>query len=1231
MASNEALYSVKVQADSSALEQVQKNVDALKSPVTLKVDAGLAAPAIDGLKQSIAGISGANVHVGVDTAAAASALAAFETKATESVKPIKDLEAELAGLKQIASSETNIAFLAEANDKIKETEAELKRLKSVSAESLSGEGTEKFEGKLDGLKDKAKDALSGIGAGFLAGGLAVGLDKALDAGKEELEAQEKLKIALRQTGVEGDALNKKFEESEAQAKKLADTYALPVDTIREMQTEIAGLGGLSGAQADKVQQIGIAFSQLGISSRALKGILSGANDPESTAALDSLKTKFGALAPALAGATTSGEKMDAILKVVTPTLDGMKEAADGPLGGMQKMDETGKQLEKSIGLLLFSVLTPLIPVLTGVASIVNGAIIPAFTALGTFIDNNKVSFAILAIGIGAVAIAMNTATISTTAFGIAEKVQAAATGIVTGAQTLLNTVMEANPIGLVVGAIALLAAGAVYLYNNVKPVHDAFDAVWTVLKGAGAFIGTFIKEYIGGLVTAFSGVGKVLDGIIHLNFDEVKAGAADVGKGVGNALGGAAVKGAQAFGQSVAESTAKLSEQSDAAKKAGEDGKSAADQAADAQKAYADSIAAANTAFAGAFDANTKKLDEDKQNYLRQQDAMNNGFIDAAGVRHALNDQEKAQYEASNASLLESMKTRVGINNEHKKDADTLNKELGPTKEKKGHEQDMLAIAKQNADQAAKQLEVKLRLADAEAGRVFSSKDELAVEEKRSTVLDDQIKKHDLLNNTKYSAKAQLEVDQNQIKTLEIEAKIKIDQKKAQETLDKAVEALQNKEIDLGLRPKSDATKALTAQIDKWQQELMPLQAKVILDPADTDSATKVANLKAQILDAQATIAKNGQDLNDQVQQSAIDIMKAGVEKDLAAEQEKYDKQIRQFLDFQGNKRQLSDQERELEANLEDAHQQAILTIKEKYAKKGSDNNVALEKATDSILSALFQDLTTKKQKINQADVADKELSYQKDETNLVASLKKGEIQQQEYSVKLSKLNADRASYEKGLEGQKWAGVKSLADGAYKDLEQSAENYLKQMVAKYVIDALFHSSTEQTKTAATVAGTATRVAANTQETASNVTNASSNLLGAVTDEIAKSIAFLGPIAGPIAGLATAGILMAAVSGFEKVLGFETGGLAVVGEKGPEVIGPAKDFSSFAASLVGSTTKAIVQQMTGQGQGQIRSTASRATRDKRQFQLTQKGRDLQYSLDRNGQSVATERLMPSYTT
>lgn len=68
------------------------------------------------------------------------------------------------------------------------------------------------------------------------------------------------------------------------------------------------------------------------------------------------------------------------------------------------------------------------------------------------------------------------------------------TKAMTAAQTALNFVLDVNPIGLIVIAIAALAGGFIYAYKHIKPFHDAVNKTFKVMLDAGKKVLDFFKK-----------------------------------------------------------------------------------------------------------------------------------------------------------------------------------------------------------------------------------------------------------------------------------------------------------------------------------------------------------------------------------------------------------------------------------------------------------------------------------------------------------------------------------------------------------------------------------------------------------------------------------------------------------------------------------------------------------------------------------------------------------------
>lgn len=138
-------------------------------------------------------------------------------------------------------------------------------------------------------------------------------------------------------------------------------------------------------------------------------------------------------------------------------------------------------------------------------------------------------------------------TIATIASNVAQKAAAAASAVWTGAQWLLNAALDANPIGLVVLAIAALIAIIVVIATKTTWFQTIWKAAWGGIKAAakavgdwfsGPFVGFFTKAWKwisdkgeavwnwfkglpGKFKTALSGLGNILVAPYKFAFNKV--------------------------------------------------------------------------------------------------------------------------------------------------------------------------------------------------------------------------------------------------------------------------------------------------------------------------------------------------------------------------------------------------------------------------------------------------------------------------------------------------------------------------------------------------------------------------------------------------------------------------------------------------------------------------------------------------------------------------------------
>lgn len=116
-------------------------------------------------------------------------------------------------------------------------------------------------------------------------------------------------------------------------------------------------------------------------------------------------------------------------------------------------------------------------------------ILPVFADLADFVSNNTELILTLGAVIGGLSAAIVVA-------NFAMKAWAAVQAIATAAQWAFNAALAANPITLVVIAVAALAAGLVILYNKSEKVRAVLDAMFGILGKVGDAIG-WVAEKLG--------------------------------------------------------------------------------------------------------------------------------------------------------------------------------------------------------------------------------------------------------------------------------------------------------------------------------------------------------------------------------------------------------------------------------------------------------------------------------------------------------------------------------------------------------------------------------------------------------------------------------------------------------------------------------------------------------------------------------------------------------------
>jgi hypothetical protein len=348
-----------------------------------------------------------------------------------------------------------------------------------SVKKTTKEGSSLFADMLKA--DVVLDAASGI-VGFFE-----------DASSEALKTG--TAVAVLTTTLKGLGQGKYTEGLVKEAENLRNKYGASVEEITKSQVALLNTGKVSANQLktltplieDYAKKTGKSFSEAsdaiinGIEGRGKElkkdniNLDKNATASQNLASITAQLTKnYGGFADELANTDPAAE-IDALEGSVANLKDQVGTELNKSFGDLAKklkpfLDELIPKFVKLVGFLadkfsdLVSVLIPLISSTLKGLEVIIKSISNNFGLVTEIVETATVAFV-------AYQIAVNGAAIAT-------KVLSSITEVYTGIQAALNLVMDANPIGLIIIAIAALVAGFEILYNKVKVFHDFILAVW---------------------------------------------------------------------------------------------------------------------------------------------------------------------------------------------------------------------------------------------------------------------------------------------------------------------------------------------------------------------------------------------------------------------------------------------------------------------------------------------------------------------------------------------------------------------------------------------------------------------------------------------------------------------------------------------------------------------------------------------------------------------------------
>jgi hypothetical protein len=314
----------------------------------------------------------------------------------------------------------------------------------------------------------------------------------------------------------------------ALATQLKNTTGATRNQVKAVEDWITKQGRLTGITDDELRP---ALGRLATATGSVKK----AQDLALLAQNVSIGTgkKFSAVAEALAKALNGNITGLSRLGIATKDAHGktkslatiQKELADKFKGQAGKQAETlsGKMtiLKTNLSEAGESIGYALIPALTNLANFAVQKVLPAITSVGKWMSDNKPVVIAVGIAIGAFGAAFIVAAAALKVYSAGAKIVSAVTKTWAGIQWLLNAAMSANPITLVVLAIAALVIGMVIAYKKSEKFRDIVNKAFRAIADVALWLWNnvlskvfeFWAKEIGVVMLIWS---KMLDALSHV-------------------------------------------------------------------------------------------------------------------------------------------------------------------------------------------------------------------------------------------------------------------------------------------------------------------------------------------------------------------------------------------------------------------------------------------------------------------------------------------------------------------------------------------------------------------------------------------------------------------------------------------------------------------------------------------------------------------------------------------
>lgn len=200
---------------------------------------------------------------------------------------------------------------------------------------------------------------------------------------------------------------------------------------------------------------------------------------------------------------TESQRAATLAEIVESRVGGMNEAlAQTPEGKMQQYSNAMGDVGERLGALYVRIRQACLPAMNALVDVLN-TLLDMVESTISFVEDNLDVITAAAAAIGAVTVAAN-------ALAIKAAVVTAATKLWTTAQMILNAIMTANPIGLVIAAIAALVAAILWVRKHTEGWGTLWDAVCTFAKESFLAFVDGVKLYFNTLINGIMiGLDKI--------------------------------------------------------------------------------------------------------------------------------------------------------------------------------------------------------------------------------------------------------------------------------------------------------------------------------------------------------------------------------------------------------------------------------------------------------------------------------------------------------------------------------------------------------------------------------------------------------------------------------------------------------------------------------------------------------------------------------------------------